>query len=103
MKKKPKSKRILLGIQLLCVLVLSVSGTLLARDLRRYHSERSANEKLADRVRQTRDTDTSDPDAGPDADRFQTYAELHQENPDFIGWLYIEDTRIDYPDPEGCT
>lgn len=97
MKKKPKSKKILLGIQLLCLLVLSVSGTLLARDLRRYHSEQSANRKIADRVQQTRDTDTSDPDAGLSDDRFETYAELHQENPDFVGWLYIKDTKIDYP------
>ena len=97
MNKKSKSKKLLLGIQLLCLLVLTVSGTLLARDLRRYHSEQSANQKLTDRVRQTRDADTSDPDAGLSDRRFETYAELHKENPDLTGWLYIEDTRIDYP------
>lgn len=97
MKKKSHGKKILLGIQLLCLLVLSVSGTLLARDLYRSHNERSANEKLARRVQQTRDAQTSDPDAGPDTDCFSLYAELYQENPDFTGWLYIENTRIDYP------
>ena len=25
------------------------------------------------------------------------YAALHDQNPDFFGWLYIEDTNIDYP------
>lgn len=29
--------------------------------------------------------------------RLQSYAQLKQENPDMIGWLYIEDTNINYP------
>ncbi len=97
MHKKPRSKKILLGIRLFCFLILSVSGTLLARDLHRYHREESANRKLADRVQQARSAGTSDPDVSSSDSRFGIYADLHQENSDFTGWLYIEDTRIDYP------
>lgn len=29
--------------------------------------------------------------------RFPVYASLHQENPDFAGWVSIPDTSVDYP------
>lgn len=30
-------------------------------------------------------------------DRYKVYQSLQQENPDFVGWVKIEGTRIDYP------
>jgi sortase B len=35
--------------------------------------------------------------ADPDDPVLAVYAQLHQENPDLAGWLYIEGTDLDYP------
>lgn len=37
------------------------------------------------------------PELNSGSDFLPWYQELHQENPDMVGWLKIEDTKIDYP------
>lgn len=117
----------LLPVRLLCILVLLFAGTMLLRDLGRYHRERVANQELAQQVRQAREA--ADANDGISQDSRKTadasdngsqdvleatdengsrgreaesallaqYALLHRQNADFAGWLYIEDTVIDYP------
>lgn len=93
MKKKLKNR--LLPLQLLCIVVLLTAGTMLFRDLNRYHRERTANQNLSRQIKQAResaDIDQNSPSALP-----SQYTGLKRQNEDFAGWLFIENTAIDYP------
>lgn len=85
----------LLPLQLLCILILLAAGTMLFRDLNRYHRERAANQNLAGRIRQARTAAGNDQELNPTLSA--QYANLQEQNEDFAGWLFIEDTVIDYP------
>lgn len=93
MKKKRHNQ--LLPLQLLCIVVLLAAGTMLFRDLNRYHQERTANQNLANRIKQAREA--ADTDQGSHSALSSQYAGLKQQNEDFAGWLSIENTHIDYP------
>lgn len=86
-----------------------IFGGLLGRDIYQIHREQAAYRALAQRVREAeRSTPTapaipaSTPEYGqalhPQSSREPSpYEELAVENPDFVGWLSIPDTLIDYP------
>ena len=68
--------------------------------------EKKGFEDLAAIVAANRDTSnntqqdpSSEPSDGQDGDQgpLRQYLPLFEMNPDFFGWLYIEDTGIDYP------
>lgn len=91
--------------------VLLLSGGFLGRDLYRAHRERRAYRELAEQIYKSRQKEPSLPSVEGDAAPPQSaaasgketspapppYEELSLENPDFSGWLSIEDTPIDYP------
>lgn len=92
--KKRQSRRIIFSLLPLVVLLLSLfvflpSSFLFLRDLVHYRQEDQANIMLAEEVRQARKGDVNE--------KFVKYASLLKQNPDFAGWLFIEDTKIDYP------
>ncbi|MDE7011445.1 MAG: class B sortase [Oscillospiraceae bacterium] len=97
-----------------CVLVFLVSGSLLVRDLIRSSRERAANEQLAAMVRAARGGEAEPAPSGTGtgiqsglesvvlpkyaaSGLLYQYDALYSMNSDMAGWIYIEDTRIDYP------
>lgn len=104
MKKKRKTKKntarrkfplwqfIILTI---CIPTFLISTFFFCRDFFRYRAEASANAELSEKIRQIRSQ------SGPVAATFTEYAEeyniLWNKNHDFAGWLFIDDTKIDYP------
>lgn len=98
----------------LCAGIFLVSGSLLIRDIVRSSRERAANEELAQMVRAARG---GSPESGPQGEGtglldgvaqpvFPKYAAsgllyqydaLYNMNNDMAGWIYVEDTKIDYP------
>lgn len=89
-------RRILLP---LCGIVLLLSCALLGKELVRSRRERTAYTLLSQKVHPLgsppplfTEGDTPAPDS-----QVSPYEALHLENPDFAGWLYIEDTPVDYP------
>lgn len=113
MKKKLNWRKIAF---LVCAAVFLVSGALLVRDLVISSQERAANERLAEMVRASRggtDPGVSAPVGegvglldGAARPVFPKYAAsgllyqydaLYNMNQDMAGWIYVEDTKIDYP------
>lgn len=90
-------------LAVLCVAVLVLSGTMVARDMIRSRREKAAYQVLAQRVRETVSLAAGSPApageavAQEGAGRLEAYAQLHQENPDMAGWIAIPGTSIDYP------
>lgn len=96
---------------LLLTALLLASGGLLGRDIYRAHRERTAYRELARKVHgaegkspvtpsmEAEAVTPQSPDAVSEEPRAEIspYELLSQENPDFSGWLFIEDTSIDYP------
>lgn len=102
-----------------CVVVFCFSATMTAYELITAKLEDDALRNLSsqvERVRRDASRPTSSPgaqtpdgppdqtggDPGPtqeelDAALLAVYASLKEQNPDFFGWLTIENTRIDYP------
>lgn len=84
-----------------CIGVSLICGAGLAR----YYVESSRAESAMDTLRQIREqaaeeAKDSDLDAEGDTDTLtvsHTYEELFNQNPDLVGWLTIDGTKIDYP------
>lgn len=90
----------------LCAVVLLVSGGIVVRDLLRSQKERSAYEKLSQRVelllesQQVPDNEKSGEEeetSSGQSSRLEAYAQLALENPHMAGWIAIPGTVIDYP------
>jgi len=96
-----KTKKILIAFSVL-LLVFAVAG--LARNLiRDFHAQKQIDE-LARQLEQTKSDTGRDEQAPPlsikqasEPVMLPEYQELYERNPDIIGWLTINDTRIDYP------
>lgn len=88
---KKKSPRWPFALLLICVPAFLIFLIFFLHDLLRYHAEDKANVSLAQEVRQARDGSETN------SDKFAQYAALWKKNHDFAGWLFIEDTKIDYP------
>lgn len=78
-----------LTVLFLCLAVFLFSMFFFLQDFFRYKKEDHANTVLAKEIRKVRNETDEDP--------FIKYAALWEQNHDFTGWLYIEDTKIDYP------
>ena len=81
-------KKIKLILTIIFSIILIVSIGIISKDLIQSHKEKKANEKLVEKIEQT--TDESKGTSGK-------YDSLHQQNPDMVGWLSIDDTNINYP------
>lgn len=94
-----KKKIIINIIMVICLLVALGCGGYLAY----YYYTSAKSEKAVDRLADMIETDHENPNASPvlvnvDGVMVQKKFEaLYKENHDFIGWVKIEDTNIDYP------
>ena len=80
-------------VLLICVPTFFISAYFFFDTLLRYRTEDRANLLIAQKIQETREYEY--PEAA--YDKFTEYESLWEQNHDFAGWLYIDDTRIDYP------
>ena len=83
-----KIRRMASNVIMVCLVgIMLVSGWKLFTIMRAYWADRSVYDKIADQA--------------IDSDRNIDFDALRKINPDVIGWLYYEDTIIDYPVVQG--
>ena len=102
-------KTILLCITLLCVVVMVFAVVMIAKEVRDRQKEIDDFNSLSNLI--TQETTTEEPeettepknnDAEPEATESpivstRNLTPLFEKNADCIGWVYIEDTAVDYP------
>ena len=101
-------KKLITILMIICIVVAVGCGGYLAH----YYIVSARSEGAVDQLREQIGKDITDNSANPDNDPDtknanmvevngvsvqKKYAELYKENPDFVGWLTIADTHIDYP------
>ena len=85
------------------ILIAIFSGMMIYRHFQEATEQANFYENLAQVVKNAEantDTDTSPPSAPseePELVMLPEYAELYEQNNDLIGWICIEDTKINYP------
>ncbi len=84
-------------VLLICIPTFCVSSFFLCNSLLRYRAEDQANALIAQPIREIREQQKSSESESTIYDIFTEYEALWEQNHDFAGWLYIDDTRIDYP------
>ncbi|MBQ3285783.1 MAG: class B sortase [Ruminococcus sp.] len=88
-KNKKKGKTVVLIILSVFIVGFIIGAVMLTITLLNAAREQETFNELAGLVQ---DTDETDEDGA-----LRKYDELYKKNPDFFGWLKIEDTKIDYP------
>lgn len=88
-KNKKKGRTVVLIILSVFIVGFIIGAVMLTITLLNAAREQETFNELADLVQ---DTDETDDDGA-----LRKYDELYKKNPDFFGWLKIEDTKIDYP------
>lgn len=63
----------------------------------RYHAEDHAYELISQKIQEVRDMQGTGEYLEATYDKFKEYEALWEQNHDFAGWLFIDDTKIDYP------
>ncbi len=85
------------------ILIAIFSGMMIYRHFQESTEQANFYENLAEVVKNAEantDTDTdptSAPTDGPELVMLPEYAELYAQNSDLVGWICIEDTKINYP------
>lgn len=109
-----KKKNILLNILLvICIATAGITGFLLFR----YYHESHENEEFVGSLKDMIEEDEEEEEPSPSSDTVQAktvkkepatvviddetilkrYRKLYEKNSDFIGWIHIDDTNVDYP------
>lgn len=104
-RKKTAKDRVLNILLIFFILVFLGSGGYLAHYYYGIYKGESSYSELADLIDESAGTDTSDGassapemvNAGNDVYLLKKYARLYEKNNDFIGWIKIDNTKIDYP------
>lgn len=106
--KKNKKRGLII---LLLLIVMSVSATLSIFGWLKDKRAREEYERLAELAREastavetTAQTSGPEPETEPEEQPYVSpinFAELKKENPDTVGWIRIDGTRIDYPIVQG--
>lgn len=114
MNQKRKQTLLLCGAAVFAALFL-FSGVMLARQYADQRQSAEAFEQVAALIEQpvTEATDptTGEPDPAQEATEeatqaltaYETYAAVYEQNPDFVGWISIEGTNINYPVMQSVT
>lgn len=100
MKKKNRFPLWQFLVLLLCIPTFLISAFFFCSELLQYQAEDHANTELSQKIQQAREyAELSDRShiSQPFPDKFAEYEILWESNHDFAGWLFIEDTKIDYP------
>ena len=98
-----KQKLLLCGAAVFAVLFL-FSGIMLGRQLSDQKQSAEAFDNIADMVVDETEPDaTEQPEepgetvAPPALTAYEKYAAVYEQNPDFVGWISIDGTNINYP------
>ena len=109
MKRKQKRHRRLSCWRELCyilciflLIIASVCAGILLERSREKQNDQLAFEKIAEMLlveesKSEQITSNSSNEVNPDREILSAYQKLADENPDFIGWVHIEDTTVNYP------
>lgn len=84
-------------VLLICIPTFCVSSYFFCDTLLRYRAEDQANAQIALQIQVIREQQKLPESETTTYDIFTKYEALWEQNHDFAGWLYIDDTRIDYP------
>lgn len=80
-------------IQILLIFVLVICGVNLYKD----YAHKRQDEQGFEDLKKVEATQNPDETADDEEVRFARYKELYEKNTDFVGWIKINDTNIDYP------
>lgn len=100
MKKKKRFPLWQFLVLLLCIPTFLISAFFLCSELFQYQAEDHANTELSQKIQQAREyveLPGRSQISQPFPDKFAEYEILWENNHDFADWLFIEDTKIDYP------
>ncbi|MBQ9030697.1 MAG: class B sortase [Parasporobacterium sp.] len=93
---KRKKRKIIAGI-----LIAQMAGLIIFSGVKllQYLDEKAQVEEQFDTLSRMTDTERSSREDKEQADgnRLKRYQKIYEQNPDFIGWLRIEGTNINYP------
>ena len=81
-------------VLLICIPTFFISAFFFFDTLFRYRAEDQANAQISQRIQEIREQPESE---STTHDKFTEYEALWEQNHDFAGWLFIDNTRIDYP------
>ena len=90
---KNKKKWILRAAQLLCILVMAIA----AYQLWSYYRETGESEYLYENMAAERDAAAEKSEKADPPTPEELYGAFYKANEDFVGWLTVEGTVIDYP------
>lgn len=92
-----KSKHLMIGAAA-CAALFLFSGVMLCRQYADQKQSAEAFEKIAALVEAgTPPADEPQDAKSPEQTAFKKYAAVYEQNSDFVGWISIEGTNIDYP------
>jgi sortase B len=98
-----KQKLLICGAAAFAALFL-FSGIMLGRQLADQRQSTEAFDNIADMVIKEAEPDTAQPSENSGEieqpitlTAYEKYASVYEQNPDFVGWISIEGTNIDYP------
>ena len=94
-----KKKLYIIGC-VLCAVLVFVSGFMLLREKADQRKSAEAFEQLVDLVKtevESESNDDTEKDEMPKQTSFAKYSDVFSQNNDFVGWISIEGTNINYP------
>ena len=95
-----KKKRLMTAGIILCAAVFVFSGVILAREYIDQKRRAEAFERVASLVETDGENGSAANDSEQDANKaaaYNKYSKVYAQNNDFIGWITVPDTRINYP------
>lgn len=85
----------LIGIFLLMMII---SGIMICHYYKDSAEQKEMYENLAEIVEESEESlETENQEITDDTTPFSEYEELYRQNPDMVGWIMIDDTKINYP------
>ena len=92
------NKKIYISIILVLAIVFTTSAFFIIRHYTDSAKQNEIYEELIEAVEKTEPSEESDPvQYSGEKTIIPEYAELYERNPDMVGWIKVEDTKINYP------
>ena len=93
-------KNIYVSIIGIFLLTIIVSGIMICHHYKEAAEQNDLYDNLVEIVEDSEETlesESEESEATDDTTPFSEYEELYRQNPDMVGWIKIEDTKINYP------